>query len=764
MKPLIATVFVLLVTLSLAATAHSGVVNLTCTASQKKIFVYHTNGIYTPNDDARLNLGLLEKALVQSLATAPPDPGIPLDKVCFQFRLTYNPTSGFVNDLFQVAGQLYQLAPTEFWIAEGRLSLGVDLLDLVTLGDLHGFINYVEDLAAKKMATPDTDPLTIQAHADTYRQAIFGSCGSVLLVPHSQGNLYAHLAYNELIQPNPPPVGTIAYVGVAETDVSTPLAYPLGSYVTSDTDEVIKLLRALVPSVLPFNTDWSAASSRQTITNSGGHAFAGYLAFDNSATLLMTDLLLAVNSLSRQGCGLQFSQSTYAGSAPSIVHITITRTTGGSATDESVAVSTSDGTAHAGVDYVPLSQLQVAFQPGDVSKTVDITLLNNSSSLDGITVNLTLSQSGDGTTLGTAVLNITKPNTGTGSGSGGTSGFIFTFAGTGVSGTGGDGGPAISAQLECTYGLAVNTGGDVYILDICGSSPRVRKVDAQTGIITTVAGGGSGGLGGGVGDGGPATSAYLLSPLAIALDTAGNLYIAGGNHVRKVDAQTGIITTVAGGGLGADGGLAINATLDRPAGVAIDISGNLYIAESFGDRVRKVDAHTGVITTVAGTGNGRAFFGDGGPATSAELLSPEGLSVDAIGNLYILDTDNIRVRKVDGRTGIITTVAGNGSFLFSGDNGPAISAGLSTPRGIALDASGNLYIADSGGSSKRVRKVDAQTGIITTVAGGGPSSNFGDGRLATSAWLGSPYAVAVDTRGNLYIADYPISRVWRVEP
>ena len=277
------------------------------------------------------------------------------------------------------------------------------------------------------------------------------------------------------------------------------------------------------------------------------------------------------------------------------------------------------------------------------------------------------------------------------------------------------------------------------------------------GIITTVAGNGVDAFSG---DGGLAIEASLSYPWDVALDSSGNLYISDScnNRIRKVDTN-GIITTVAGNGVGpfsGDGGPAIEASLCYPWDVALDSSGNLYISDSCNHCIRKVDTN-GIITTVAGNPDG-GFIGDGGPAVEASLFAPEGIAIDNSGNLYIADSGNNRIRKVD-TNGIITTVAGNGVRDYSGDGGPAIDASLSSPEGIAVDSVANFYI--SYWRDYRIRKVDT-SGIITIVAGDGTYGFVEDGLPATQSPLDGPSDVAVDGAGNLYISDWSTNRVFKI--
>ncbi|MBI4464990.1 MAG: hypothetical protein HY647_09825, partial [Acidobacteria bacterium] len=335
-------------------------------------------------------------------------------------------------------------------------------------------------------------------------------------------------------------------------------------------------------------------------------------------------------------------------------------------------------------------------------------------------------------------------------------GTITTIAGTGNGTFSGDGGPATQAALWFPNAVVRDTSGNLYIADT--NNHRIRKISTSS-VITTVAGGGPVSPG----DGLPATLASL-SAWGVAVDRNGNLYIADFDNARiRFVNSSGVILTLAGtgtSGFSGDGGLATSAKLNGPVAVTVDSSGNVYIADLWNCRIRKVDS-TGIITTIAGNGT-CGYSGDNGPATSASFNYPRGLALDGAGNLYISESDAdgnySRVRKVD-PTGIITTIAGNGSFGFHGDGGPAVQATLYFARGLAMDGSGNLYIADY--RNQRIRRVDTK-GIITTVAGNGTSGFSGDGGLATNATLNFPTAVTVDTSGNLYIADSFNNRIRKV--
>jgi uncharacterized protein (TIGR03437 family) len=335
-------------------------------------------------------------------------------------------------------------------------------------------------------------------------------------------------------------------------------------------------------------------------------------------------------------------------------------------------------------------------------------------------------------------------------------GVISTLAGNGFVPFSGEGGQGTKAALGA-YAVAVDSAKNIYISDIISS--RILKVNAA-GVITSLAGNGAITF---AGDGGPATRASFFNPVGLAADQSGNVYIADStnNRVRKVDAG-GTITTVAGNGKPAfsgDGGPATSAALSLPEDVAVDAAGNLYIADTSNNRVRKVSG--GVITTVAGGALIPTYSGDGGPAVGAGLFLPGGVTVDAAGNLFVADIGNSRIRKVN-TAGVISTVAGNGTRGFSGDGGPATSASLNlfgAHAGMGTDTAGNLYLPDI--ANHRIRKVDT-AGIISTVAGNGIPGFSGDGGPAGSAGLHSPDSVAVDSGGNLYVADTANNRVRKV--
>ncbi len=360
-----------------------------------------------------------------------------------------------------------------------------------------------------------------------------------------------------------------------------------------------------------------------------------------------------------------------------------------------------------------------------------------------------------------------------------TPGVLTIIAGDGTAGYNGDNIPATTAELDFPFGLAVDPVGNVYIAD----DQYIRKVSTN-GIITNFAGNG---IQGNSGDGGPATSAELNGPGYVAVDPFGNVYFTELSAiVRKVDTH-GIISTVAGvysgpGGYYGDGGPATQAGLNRPYGLSVDAVGNLYIADTGNNVVRKVTVSTGIITTVAGNGYGSngavndycgedgfasigGYTGDGGPATKAELYGPRSVAFDSTGDIFIADTCNQVIRRVDAKTGIITTFAGNGfgagnngEGAFSGDGGPATAAELSLPEAILIDAANDLYIADS--VNHRLRFVNP-SGIISTIAGNGtttPALN----NVAANATGMHLQGLAFDTARNIYIADAADSEILKI--
>jgi type IX secretion system substrate protein/Big-like domain-containing protein/NHL repeat-containing protein len=334
---------------------------------------------------------------------------------------------------------------------------------------------------------------------------------------------------------------------------------------------------------------------------------------------------------------------------------------------------------------------------------------------------------------------------------------ITTVAGNGTMGFI-DGVPATAAELSGPVHLTLDSVGNIYITD--QGNQRIRMVNT-VGIISTIAGSGSYGF---AGDGSAATLAQMEHPYGVAVDAMGNVYFSDQDNyrVRKVSPGIGgIITTIAGTGTSGffgDGGPATIARFTNVLGIGIDHAGSIYLADFNADRIRKISPATGgIITTIAGKGGG-IFGGDGGPATAAELAFPQDVAVDKIGNVYIADNNNQRIRKVD-TVGIISTIAGNGTQGYSGDGIPATAAELNGPAGVAVDGCGNVYIADLG--NKRVRKIEI-TGIITTIAGNGTDGDGGDGGPATAGLLSDPSSVKADRKGNIFIADGGNSRVRKI--
>jgi streptogramin lyase len=337
------------------------------------------------------------------------------------------------------------------------------------------------------------------------------------------------------------------------------------------------------------------------------------------------------------------------------------------------------------------------------------------------------------------------------------------FAGTGKLGFGGDGGPATKAQLDQPFDVAFDPAGNLYFSDT--NNHRVRKVDAKTGAITTVAGNGKKGFGG---DGAKAPDAMLNEPYGLELDADGNLFIVDRLNfcVRRVDAKTGAIRTVAGvggkKGFEGDGGPADKALFVEPNGLSLDGKGKMYVADVAGHRVRVVDLKAGTIATLCGTGKGAAT-GDGGPFKDAALLGPRAVAVGPDGKLYVVERNGHSVRRIDFAKGTIERYAGTGKKGYTGDGGPAKDATFDGPKEIDIDKAGNVYLVDT--ENEAIRRIDAKTGIVTTVAGKGRTKTpgLGDGGPATAATLGRPHGVAVGPDGAVYIGDTNSHRVRRVK-
>ncbi|MHA6482393.1 cadherin-like beta sandwich domain-containing protein [Paenibacillus sp. strain BS8-2] len=335
--------------------------------------------------------------------------------------------------------------------------------------------------------------------------------------------------------------------------------------------------------------------------------------------------------------------------------------------------------------------------------------------------------------------------------------YIYTLAGTGDAASNGDGGAAAAAAVKGPEGIAIDSAGNLYIAEPTAS--RVRKVDKLTGIITTVAGDGVESYSG---DGGAATSAQLRYPTSVALDSSGNLYIADtmDSRIRKVDTH-GTITTFAGTGIvgsSGDGGDAAEAELSYPTGLAFDSAGNLFFAEGGTHKIRKIN-NSGIIETIAGTGS-YGYSGNGGAAINARLNRPSYLAFDGSDNLYISDTGNFSIRKID-TSGIISTVLGQGSQGYTMEGELASSSYMGYPTGLAFDSAGNLYVSEYLYST--IKKIDT-SGVVTTIAGITSPIYGGDGGLAVSAAVANPQGLAINSDGWLHIADSSNNRIRRIGP
>ena len=338
-------------------------------------------------------------------------------------------------------------------------------------------------------------------------------------------------------------------------------------------------------------------------------------------------------------------------------------------------------------------------------------------------------------------------------------GTITTMAGTGEAGYDGDGGPAASARLNEPFMCAFDRHGNLYVAEAMNHC--VRRIDGRSGVITTVAGTGQHGYGG---DGGPATQATFNQPYALDVAGNGDLYIVDRLNavVRKVDGGSGIISTVAGTGtpgFGGDVGPATQAALREPNDCFLDRHGGLLIADVQDQRIRRLDLATGVITTFAGNGD-KARSGDGLPAVEASILGARAVCQDGSGNTYICEREGNGVRKI-GVDGIMTTLAGTGERGYGGDGGPAVTATWGAPKALRCDLQGNVLVVDT--ENHAIRRIDAVTGMVTTVAGG-RHGGHGDDGPATAAGLDRPHGCCVDAQGNLYIADSNNHRVRVVRP
>jgi sugar lactone lactonase YvrE len=334
------------------------------------------------------------------------------------------------------------------------------------------------------------------------------------------------------------------------------------------------------------------------------------------------------------------------------------------------------------------------------------------------------------------------------------SGIICSVAGTGERGYTGDGGAATAATLSEPFMCVLDAHGNVYEAEAMNHC--IRRLDAVTGVITTVAGTGQEGDSG---DGGPAVQAAMNQPYSLDIDAAGNLYIVDRLNavIRRLDAATGVITTIAGTGepgYSGDGGPGTLAQLHEPNDCFLDGRGGLLIADVQDQRIRRLELATGMITTFAGSGEG-ARTGDGRPATEAGIFGARAVCMDHLGNTYICERGGNGLRKVDAH-GIITTFAGTGERGYSGDGGPALAATWGAPKALRCDTQGNVLVVDT--ENHAIRRIEAASGVVTTIAGG-QLGGHGDNGPATAAGLDRPHGCCVDAQGNLYIADSNNHRV-----
>ena len=340
---------------------------------------------------------------------------------------------------------------------------------------------------------------------------------------------------------------------------------------------------------------------------------------------------------------------------------------------------------------------------------------------------------------------------------------ITALAGTGEKGFAGDGGPAAKAKLDQPFDVAFDRAGNLYFSDTFNH--RIRRVDATTGVITTVAGNGKKGFGG---DGGKATDAKLNEPYGVELDADGNLYIVDRLNfcVRRVDAKSGAIATVAGtggkSGFAGDGGPAAAALLVEPNGICLDGKGKLFVADVAGHRVRVVDLKAGTISALLGNGKG-ATAGDGGPLKNATTYGPRAVAMHPDGSLILVERNGHCLRRIDLAKGTIERLAGTGKKGYAGDGGKALDATFDGPKEIDIDRDGNVFVVDT--ENEAIRRIDAKTGVVTTVAGKGRTKTpgLGDGGPATAATLGRPHGVAVGPDGAIYIGDTNSHRIRRVK-